>query len=59
MILSNIKDLTRLSGILKGIVIYKQEIEQLEKLINKYKKETIKIVFEKECIDINDFMPKG
>ena len=59
MILSNIKDLIRLSGILKGIVIYKQEIEQLEKLVDKYKKETVKIVLEKEYINIFDFMPKG
>lgn len=53
------KDLTRLSGIIKGILIYKQEIEQLEKLVDKYKKETVKIVLEKEYIDIFDFMPKG
>lgn len=59
MILSNVKDLTRLSGIIKGILIYKQEIEQLEKLVDKYKKETVKIVLEKEYINIFDFMPKG
>ena len=53
------KDLIRLSGIIKGILIYKQEIEQLEKLIDKYKKETVKIVLEKEYINIFDFMPKG
>ena len=53
------KDLTRLSGIIKGILIYIQEIEQLEKLVDKYKKETVKIVLEKEYINIFDFMPKG
>ena len=53
------KDLTRLSGIIKGILIYKQEIEQKKKLVDKYKKETVKIVLEKEYINIFDFMPKG
>lgn len=45
--------LERLSGILKGILLYKQEQEMLEKLIKKYRYESVKLVkdnYPEDCI---------
>lgn len=39
-------DLERLSGILKGLIIYKRDQETLEKLIKKYRYESVKLVQE-------------
>ena len=46
-------ELERLSGILKGLIIYKQEQEMLEKLIIKYRYESVKLVKEnywRDCV---------
>lgn len=39
-------NLERLSGILKGLIVYKEEQETLEKLIQKYRYESVKLVQE-------------
>ncbi len=46
-------DLERLSGILKGILIYKQEQQILQELIKKYRYESVKLVkdnYPEDCI---------
>lgn len=46
-------DLERLSGIFKGIIIYKQEQEMLEKLIKKYRCESVELIkqnYWQDCI---------
>lgn len=46
-------DLEGLSGIFKGIIIYKQEQEMLEKLIKKYRYESVELVkqnYWQDCI---------
>ena len=40
-------ELERLSGILKGILIYKEELENLKYLIEKYRYESVELVKEK------------
>ena len=45
--------LERLSGILKGILLYKQEQQILQKLIKKYRYESVKLVkdnYPEDCI---------
>ena len=45
------QELTRLSGILKGLIIYKEETQKLEELMKKYPIEA-NIIFNKEhCFD--------
>ena len=44
-------DLERLSGILKGLIVYKEEQELLKKLIKKYRYESVKLVQEKYPTD--------
>ena len=44
-------DLERLSGILKGLIIYKEEQETLKYLVQKYRYESVQLVKEKYSED--------
>lgn len=44
-------ELTRLSGILKGLIIYKEETQKLEVLMKKYPIETNTIFNKENCFD--------
>ncbi len=43
--------LTRFSGLLKGLIIYKEEIAKLEELMIKYHFETNKIYLRENCFE--------
>ena len=45
------QELTRLSGILKGLIIYKEETQKLEELMKKYPIETNTIFNKENCFD--------
>lgn len=49
----NVKELERLLGIFKGIIVYKKDQETLENLIIKYHYESVKLVkdtYPQDCI---------
>lgn len=43
------QELTKLSGILKGLIIYKEETQKLEELMKKYPTEANTIYQKEEC----------
>lgn len=57
MIKDNKQYLERLSAIMKGLIIYKQEIELLEDLICKYPNKSREIVFKQGQYQL--YMPIG